>query len=179
MSVLFDLQGTQSRVHGERGVSRYLVELANALETHFADEVTQYLINPDLPVTRALGALPPPARLGSVDALPSHASVYHVGSPFEPDIQLDKLWPPAARRMRLAVTLYDLIPEVFAETYLADPNVRGWYRARLGLLRRADRLLAISRATARDAVEQLGIRPERIAVVGAAPAPQFAAPQVA
>ena len=35
MGVLLDLQGTQSRVHGERGVARYLAQLAAGLETYF------------------------------------------------------------------------------------------------------------------------------------------------
>ena len=70
------------------------------------------------------------------------------------------------------MTLYDLIPELFAEHYLADPSVRAWYRARLGLVRHADRVLAISHTTARDAIEHLGLRPERVVVAGAAPAPR-------
>jgi glycosyltransferase involved in cell wall biosynthesis len=175
VSVLLDLQGTQSRAHGERGVARYLAQLSAALERNFPGAVAQFLVNPDLPITRALGSLPPPSRLGSTDALPADFAVYHVGSPFEPDVTLDRLWPAQARKRRLAVTLYDLIPELFAETYLAEPHVRGWYRARLGVVRHADRVLAISRSTAKDAVERLGLRPERVAVVGTAPAPFFVA----
>ncbi len=171
MSVLLDLQGTQSRVHGERGVARYLAQLAAGLEAHFPDAVDRYLVNPDVASSRALDALPTAERFGSIDALPPNATVYHVGSAFEPDVSLDRLWPGAARRLRLVVTLYDLIPELFAEHYLADPSVRAWYRARLGLVRHADRVLAISHTTARDAIEHLGLRPERVVVAGAAPAP--------
>src|SRR5919199_841747 len=63
-------------------------------------------------------------------------------------------------------TLYDLIP-------LRQPAVhfparrfdqRIGYARYLRLLQRADRLIAISEATRRDAVERLGIAPERIAV---------------
>ena len=53
------------------------------------------------------------------------------------------------------MTLYDLIPEIFAERYLADPGLRRRYRARLELVRAADVVLAISETTARDAVELL------------------------
>lgn len=176
MSVLLDLQGMQSRVHGERGVARYLAQLAQGLETHCPGSVAQFLVNPDLPLTRALAVLPAPDRVGSIGALPTDATIYHVGSAFEPDVGLDRLWPRPARGLRLVVTLYDLIPELFAETYLADPTVRTWYRARLGLVRHADRVLAISETTARDAVEHLGLRPEQVVVVGAAPAPLFAPP---
>ena len=50
----------------------------------------------------------------------------------------------ASRGMRLAVTLYDLIPEIFAERYLEDPGLRRRYRSRLELVRAADLILAIS-----------------------------------
>ena len=52
---------------------------------------------------------------------PTEASVYHVGSPFE-FIPLDRIWPRFAHRtgMRLAVTLYDLIPLVMPERYLTE-----------------------------------------------------------
>src|SRR3954452_14132116 len=105
MGVLLDLQGTQSRVHGERGVARYLAQLGSGLETHFPGAVDQYLVNPDLPLSRALGGLPAAQRVGSIDALPADATVYHVGSVFEPDVPLDHLWPGVARRLRMLVTL--------------------------------------------------------------------------
>jgi glycosyltransferase involved in cell wall biosynthesis len=174
---LFDLQGVQSRAHGERGVARYLIELAAALERGFPTAVAKYLLNPDLPMAVALESLPPPGRIASVDPLPGGAALYHVGSPFEPGVSIDRLWPRAARGLRLVVTLYDLIPELFEETYLADPPVRAGYRARLGLLRHADRVLAISKSTANDAVVHLGLRADRVVVVGAAPAAMFTPPE--
>jgi glycosyltransferase involved in cell wall biosynthesis len=177
MSALLDLQGVQSRVHGERGIARYLTQLAAALERSFPRAVAEYLINPDLPLSQAMAALPPAHRLGSTDALPAKATIYHVGSAFEPDVSLDRLWPVRARKLHLVVTLYDLIPQIFAETYLAEPHVRGWYRSRLDLLRHADRILAISEATAKDAIDRLGVRPDRVVVAGAAPAPQFTPPK--
>jgi glycosyltransferase involved in cell wall biosynthesis len=176
MSVVFDVQGIQSRTFGERGVARYLIELTAALEEWFPSAVDRYLINPDLPVARGLDLLPPPHRLGAVDDVPASTRVYHLGSAFEPDVSIDGLWPPVARPLRLVVTLYDLIPELFPETYLADPRTRRWYRTRLELVRRADRLLAISRATAEDTVERLGLPRERVVVVGAAAASRFRPP---
>ncbi|HET6805049.1 MAG TPA: glycosyltransferase family 1 protein [Frateuria sp.] len=55
-----------------------------------------------------------------------------------------------------AVTLYDLIPLVHQETYLADPRVRRWYLGRLEHLRRADLLCGISRFSCEEARELLG-----------------------
>ena len=85
------------------------------------------------------------------------ARLLHVVSPFELDVPISRLWPAAAatRGLRLVVTLYDLIPEIFPERYLADPGLRRRYRARLELVRAADTILAISETTARDAVEPL------------------------
>jgi glycosyltransferase involved in cell wall biosynthesis len=176
MGVVFDVQGVQSRTFGERGVARYLVELTAAIERWFPNAVDRYLINPDLPVARALDLLPPPHRLGTVDDIPASSGVYHLGSAFEPDVSIDGLWPRAARPLRLVVTLYDLIPELFPETYLTDPRTRRWYRTRLGLVRGADRLLAISGATAADAAERLGLPSNRIVVVGAAASSRFEPP---
>jgi glycosyltransferase involved in cell wall biosynthesis len=176
MGVVFDVQGIQSRTFGERGVARYLVELTAAIERWFPNAVDRYLINPDLPVARALDLLPPPHRMGTVDDISASNGVYHLGSAFEPDVSIDGLWPRAARPLRLVVTLYDLIPELFPETYLTDPRTRRWYRTRLGLVRGADRLLAISRATAADAAERLGLPSNRIVVVGAAASSRFEPP---
>jgi glycosyltransferase involved in cell wall biosynthesis len=47
------------------------------------------------------------------------------------------------------------------------------YQTRLELLRRADHVLAISQATAADAVDQLGISPNRVTVVGAGVSDRF------
>ena len=101
MTVLLDIQGVQSRGHGERGIARYLRELASALEREYPDTVSRYLLNPDLPVP------------GNVDSIPNwrfefndrvdlaSASVYHVGSPFEP-VPIRRIWPPAASHGWLA-----------------------------------------------------------------------------
>jgi glycosyltransferase involved in cell wall biosynthesis len=71
------------------------------------------------------------------------------------------------------VTLYDLIPAVFPEIYLANPEVDVWYRTRLGLVRRADLVLAISQATADDALERLGLPEDRVVVAGAGVSERF------
>jgi glycosyltransferase involved in cell wall biosynthesis len=176
MSVLFDVRGTQSRTFAERGVARYLGELVAAMEEWFPAAVERYVINPDLPLAKPLQHLRSSGRVGPADHVSPSTQVYHIGSAFEPDVSLAALWPSTARGLRLAVTLYDLIPEIFPRTYLADPRARRWYRARLNFIRCADRILAISQATAADAQERLGVKADRIAVVGAAPGSQFKPP---
>lgn len=174
MSVFVDIQGIQSRAHGERGIARYLLELSAALEREQLGRVVRYLLNRDLPVPGVLEPLTASARLGFNDRFHQcEARIYHVGSPFELGVPIDRIWPRAARTLRLAVTLYDMIPELFADAYLADTRVRARYRTRLGLLRRAHAILAISNSTATDAVELLGVRPDKVRVVGAGVSERF------
>jgi glycosyltransferase involved in cell wall biosynthesis len=178
VTVFFDVQGVQSPAHGERGVARYLTELAKALERRRPGLVSRFLLNADLAIPGTIEPLVATNRFAFNDRFdPVEGRVYHVGSPFE-YVPIDRLWPPAARAagLRLVVTLYDLIPELFPEIYLTDAGVLSWYRTRLGLVRRADRVLAISRASAKDAVERLGLSPERVVVVGAGVSERFHPP---
>ena len=50
MTALFDIQGVQSRLHGERGIARYILEHARGLEQGHQGAVARYLLNPDLSV---------------------------------------------------------------------------------------------------------------------------------
>ena len=54
-------------------------------------------------------------------------------------------------------TLYDLIPYVYRDIYLADSTAERWYQGKLNHLRRADRLVAISESSRSEAVEKLGL----------------------
>lgn len=179
MSVLFDIQGIQSPAHGERGIARYVLELALALERWHPGRISRYVLNPDLAVPAALEPLVADGRLTFSDRLDSsNGRLYHIGSAFE-YIHLDRIWPQAAhdRRLRLVVTLYDLIPKLFPDVYLSEPATRSWYTTRLQLLGRADRLLAISEATAADAVRELGLPADRVVVVGAGVSESFRRPE--
>jgi glycosyltransferase involved in cell wall biosynthesis len=175
--ILVDIQGVQSRAHGERGIARYLTGLALELRKRHPELVSAFLLNPDLAIPGAIEPLVASARLAFSNELSvEDAEAFHVGSPIELDVELDRLWPPAARRLPLVVTLYDLIPEILAGLYLTDPGTRRRYRTRLELIKRADRILAISETTARDAIERLGLPRHRIAFVGAGVAEHFRRP---
>jgi glycosyltransferase involved in cell wall biosynthesis len=65
-----------------------------------------------------------------------------------------------------AATLYDLIPLFFPEKYLRSPAVKRSYMRHALSLKRADILLAISESTRREAIDVLGISPERIVTIG-------------
>jgi glycosyltransferase involved in cell wall biosynthesis len=177
--VLVDVQATQSTSHRDRGVARYTAELAAALWRGHPELVHSFLLNPDLAPPGAIEPLVASGRVAYSDQGDfTAARVLHVCSPVELDVPIGRLWPAAAasRGLRLVVTLYDLIPEIFADRYLQDPGLRRRYRARLELVRAADLVLAISEQTARDAVERLGLRRDRVVVVGAAASGLYARP---
>lgn len=167
-SVVVDLRAAQSGGYAERGVGRYSTSLVEALLAHQGGVVSSVLVDADLSLPerarRVMAAAPP----GPVDW--SGARILHLTSPMELDIPLERLWPRAAslQGLRTVVTLYDLIPEVMSGVYLTDPGLRRRYRARLELVRAADMVLAISDATAADAVSILGLDERRLRVVGAA-----------
>jgi glycosyltransferase involved in cell wall biosynthesis len=75
--------------------------------------------------------------------------------------------------LRVAV-LYDFIPWLFPQQYLHSVNgYKQWYERRLEALHRFDLLLAISEATRRDAIEILGMPPERVVNISGAASPKF------
>lgn len=73
-----------------------------------------------------------------------------------------------------AVVLYDLIPLIHRQTYLAcNPKVEAWYETKLGHLRRADLLLSISASSGKEAVDYLGFPSAQVVNAGTAADPQF------
>jgi glycosyltransferase involved in cell wall biosynthesis len=179
VAALFDIQAVQSPAHADRGVARYTLDLAQALERWYPDRVARYLLNPDLAVPGTIEPLEAAGRVSFGDRVGDvEATAYHIGSPFE-NVPLDRIWPRSVSdgRVPLVVTLYDLIPRLFPNIYLEEPATKSRYNARLDLLRRADRVLAISEATARDALRELDLRPERVVVAGAAVSDHFRRPE--
>ncbi|WP_321311698.1 glycosyltransferase [Halarcobacter sp.] len=64
--------------------------------------------------------------------------------------------------LKTVITLYDLIPLIFKDTYLVNEDVRKWYFNKLRLIYEADLLFAISDATREDAINILGIPEEKV-----------------
>lgn len=180
MTVLVDVQSIQSPAHAERGIARYTLELALAIEHLRPGIVDAYLLNPDLPVPPAIEPLAAAGRLDYVDRVePAATGIYHVASLFESHLPLDRLWPPGVRRsgMRFVATIYDVIPQLFPDVYLSEPEGRQRYRTRLELARRADRLFAISQRTAHDLTTLLNVPPEQVVVVGTGVSERFEPPR--
>lgn len=178
MSVLLDIQAVQSPAHGERGIARYVLNVAQELERSHRGLVSHYLLNPTLPVPGALEPMLGTGRVTYSDRVAgARGGVYHIASPIE-HVPLEGLMPRYIHThgMRVVVTLYDLIPKLFPDVYLSNPAALAWYGLRLEIVRRADRILAISEATARDAIAELGVPQERVVVVGAGVSARFRPP---
>jgi glycosyltransferase involved in cell wall biosynthesis len=174
-----DLQATQTPTNPDRGIARYVAEFSRAVEENHPGVVEAWVLNPALPVPAHILPLMTGGAVRSQDDPDlSPPDVWHVLSPFEDagtGRLLDQVWPRWARtsRTRLLVTLYDVIPLIYPDRYLEHPVARESYMRRLRLVQRADRILAISEATAKDAVRMLDIPPNRIDVVGTGVSEQF------
>jgi len=168
--VLADGWAMQSPITVQRGIGRYVTEFAVAVEQDHPGSVDSWVLRPDLPVPVHAPLLVRRARFRLQDD-PELVSpdIWHTLSPFEALLEpVDTLWPTWARgrRTKLVTTLYDLIPLLYPERYLADSSTRKAYMRRLHFVERSDRILAISEATADDGIRLLGIPARKFDVVG-------------
>jgi glycosyltransferase involved in cell wall biosynthesis len=178
--VFFDLQALQTVDQRHRGIARYVLDLALAMEETAPDSIGGYLVNPDLALPEAAERFVATGKVRASDDVDWDAArILHTGSLFEMGTHLDRLLPPAALAADLAwtVTFHDLIPWLMPESYLQDPGRRRRYRARLQLLRTADAVLTNSAATRADAIEHLGLDPGRVLVAGTGTGRQFVPPR--
>lgn len=72
-----------------------------------------------------------------------------------------------------AVILYDLIPLIHREQYLANETVSRWYEGKLDHLRRADLALAISDSSREEGLRYLGFSPTECVSISTATDPRF------
>ncbi|MFV0525093.1 MAG: glycosyltransferase [Acidimicrobiales bacterium] len=182
MSVVYDLLGFQNRDHGERGIARYVLHLALAIERHDPQLITQYLVHPNLPVPSGAEALVATGKVVRTDRrtasrAPATGGVYIAPSLFEKlGDRADYVYPAWARTpaWRSVAVVYDLIPALYPDWYLSHPLAAYSYPVRTATLATVDHLLAISEATAADATRLLDIEPDRITVINAGADERFA-----
>ncbi|MGH9086228.1 MAG: glycosyltransferase [Acidimicrobiales bacterium] len=173
MRVYLDLQAAQSVLHPERGIARYVTEHAAALMRAGAP-VARLGFNPSLPrplhLPEVLSASPKLAWGTAREVRAARregAMAYHVMSPFERTEPDDGAVPAVAFDAdALVVTVYDLIPLLFAARYLHHPHLRLQYEARLEVVRHAELICAISEHTRADVIQHLGVSPERCVTIG-------------
>jgi glycosyltransferase involved in cell wall biosynthesis len=166
---VIDLVAPQSPSYRERGIARHGLDFTQAVVEGYPDLVDRVLVHPELPPVGGLDRLIASGKVAtSLDGQPP-GGIFHVTSAFEPEIPVQQLWPRpvSARRMRLVVTLYDLIPDVYPEMYLVDPGLRRRWRACRELVRVADHVLTLSHSGTDDVVRLLGVPRNRVTVIGA------------
>jgi glycosyltransferase involved in cell wall biosynthesis len=128
-------------------------------------------------------ALAPSAQVNAANAFRSRASevlrlealralqpdVVHVASLVEglADDVISST-PSAPEAFGTAATLYDLIPLVHREAYLADDRVRRWYMEKIEHLRRTELLLGISQYSCDEANQLLDIPRSRLVDISGA-----------
>lgn len=174
--IAFDIQAVQSRSHGERGIARFCLELAHAIEHTAPDHVHHYVVNPHRPIPASLERLMRSGKVVRSDEIDHQSlSLLHIGSPIELDLPIDQIL--YGQPERLVVNLFDLIPLVFRDHYLRDRNTSAQYLARLGVYNSADLVLADSHSACTDLVRLLGVPQERCRVIGAGASDAFRPPR--
>ena len=172
---LLDLQATQSQSHADRGVARYVKDHVRALLGAGVGDAL--LLNPHLPFPRALDQdllTSPLLRWGTQSELRKILDAgdaplaYYLTSPIELSLRAEGDLPPHVLRgdVPVATTLFDLIPLVMSERYLADAIIERRYRARLEQLHQLDQVLTISEHTRLDAIRLLGLNAEQVTTIG-------------
>jgi glycosyltransferase involved in cell wall biosynthesis len=181
-----DLQVTQSTQYAERGMPRYAAEFGKALLESGA-RIAAFALNPTLPAPSQLPDALRDSGLVVWNTIDTYRNLSNLGPllsvltcPFFEQHPIEAVFP---RHMLLsggpiAVVLYDLIPYVMADRYQTSFAERSLYRVRRQLVQRADVVLALSDHTRRDAIEVLGIAPERITIIGAGASEFFHLPDV-
>jgi glycosyltransferase involved in cell wall biosynthesis len=174
--VIFDLVGAQSPSYWGRGIARYSIELVQAMAKIHPELVSAVVLHPGLPTPDGLDGLEP---LLTSEPDWRSASVLHLSSVFELEVPVRTFWPreAAANRLYTAVTLYDLIPDVFPGWYLEDPGLRRRWRCCREVVRAADAVLTLSESARQDAIGMLGLPEQRVAVIGSGTSPVFRPPE--
>ncbi len=180
--IVVDLLGVQNRDHGERGVARYVLNLAMALEALNPTLVDVYLVHSHLPIPAVLDPLIASGKVVEASefarSVPLEGGSFLAGSLFELDETDETVIPLWARAQEweLVAILYDLIPLLFPEDYLASPADRYRLTSRYSLFRMCDQVLAISEATAQDGIHHLGLDPSKVTTIGAGADHSFTLP---
>lgn len=70
-----------------------------------------------------------------------------------------------------SATLYNLLPLLQPNTYLADPTFRDYYYRKIDSLKKSDLLLSVSDNSRREAIDLLDVSPSRIVTISATAEP--------
>lgn len=167
-TLLVDLRGCQ--VHADRGIPAYAQSLVQHLAERHPGHRFLWMIDPGRPMPARQEQL---ARLGrfrterdlasdrslQVDVL---LSTWLFLPPGEAGpVELVPTWLQAHAPLRLGI-VYDLIPYLFPDRYLARAEDRSLFLSGFREMRSYDRLFAISEATRQDVIRLGGVAPHKV-----------------
>jgi alpha-1,3-rhamnosyl/mannosyltransferase len=167
------LQGPSAR----RGIGTYVRGLLSGLvEEGFADRlallIDQGLPQPEVPVTGLAAYVVRRRYHGRFATYEDSVALGRDLRRIRPKLyHATNLSLPAHSPVRMLVTLHDLIPWAWPGVHMRGERVR--YRLGRRGLARADRVIAVSEATASDAVAHAGVPRSRITVIPEAAGPAF------
>lgn len=201
MKIAIDLQAAQTPSSRHRGIGRASLALVQSMVRNPRGHEIHLVLNEafgdaDVALRKALPELPPGrAHWFSAPPVPSMVSPYmtrvgelmrerfirdlapdllHVTSLFE---GLGDAARGSFKRVPggplTSATLYDLIPYLRPETYLTNPVVREWYFEKVNWLRQAHMLVAISDYARQEAIDALGLEPDRVVAISCGADPLF------
>lgn len=187
--ILFDLHACQTPQSAKRGVGRYSNSLFSSVYSQAGAREIMALASEHLLCDPELPSFFPRHKVlkmplvpdwptnaiwkgGDADLLdglaynaftaPWRFDVVHLSHTFESErVALPDVRHKAAGQI-ISATVYDLIPLALSNFYFQDDNFRRWYLSRVGWLRNADLLLAISESTRQDVIRYLGIPSWRV-----------------
>ncbi len=198
MRILIDLQACQSLGSRDRGIGRYSLALAQAMARNAGSHQIHLLLNAAFAdsvgtIRQAFAGLIPPQHihlwqvpeghydwtqdnwfLNACEKLRLQAiaelqpDVVHISSLFEGLGDKSVTSVIDHPHYITAVTLYDLIPLIYASQYLTNQGVQAWYYRKLQHLKNADLLLSISDSSRQEGIDYLGADPVRLVNISSA-----------
>lgn len=174
MKIGIDIQALQTENSRNRGIGRYSQSVIENLLAHHSNHTYRLFANrtltkPDIDPRSSPCTYIDYQHIGSSDIndlllktalLSDDIDAVFVPSPME---SLDSTIPNFSSFPKKVFTIcYDLIPLLFKETYLSDPNMNSMYMKRLANVQIADFIFAISESTRQDIIQHLNIPPDKV-----------------
>lgn len=184
MRIVIDMQGAQSDSRF-RGIGRYSLSLAKAIALNSGNHEVWLVLNAQLsdsiePIRQEFSGIIPIEKIRIFDIpLPRSSESWETLSAeiirevflheIRPDVVLvtsvfEGYGSPAVTSIgahasgnKTAAILYDLIPLLHKEKYLSDAEMQEHYTRKIGWIKNAGLLLAISESSRQEAIKNLGI----------------------
>lgn len=156
----------------KRGIGRYSLHFMQALAATERCSLSSLGGSPDvegvpnvrLPFQQPLED-PFNKLLIKTSVLAADLDVYHILSPMEAPadaVTYDWRADPLPSGVKVVSTLFDVIPLLYQERYLADEATRAWYMEGVETYKHSDLVFAISENARHDAIRLLKVPPDKI-----------------